>query len=228
MNTANYPSSLTDRQWELISQLIPIDFPHFKTVYGVFRHWKLEGIWERMNTELRRMVRQRAGKNPEPAAAILDSQSAKSAPHGGQVGYDAEKRIKGRKRHILVDTLGLLLGIDVTEADFPEREGGFWLFNRLKGVLRGLRRVWADSGYSGEDFARRVRLEMPALHVETVNRGLKTKGFQVLPHRWIVERTFAWFMRSRRLCRDYETTTSSSEALAFISMIDLQLHRLVK
>ena len=121
--------------------MLPNDFPHFKTVYGVFRHWKLEGIWERMNTELRRMVRQRAGKNPEPTAAILDSQSVKSAPHGGQVGYDAAKRIKGRERHILVDTLGLLLGIDVTEGDFPEREGGFWLFNRLKGVLRRLRQT---------------------------------------------------------------------------------------
>lgn len=214
----------TGAQW----RMLPNDFPNFKTVFHIFRQWTLSGLLERINESLREKLRIKSGKEPKATAAILDSQSVKSDCHGGQSGYDAGKKIKGRKRHLLVDTLGLLLGVDVTEADFPEREGGYWLISRLKDCLRGLRKIWADSGYSGQDFSNRIREELPEVDVETVTRGNGVKGFKLLPHRWIVERTFAWLMRSRRLCRDYETTTQSAEAFVLLSLIHVQLRRLAK
>jgi len=207
-------------------RLLPHDFPCWKTVYHLFRSWTLDRTWEALNGRLRAQVREEAEKRCRPTAAILDSQSVKSDPHGGNVGYDSAKTIKGRKRHILVDTLGLLLGIVVTPANTTERDGARALLLRTLGVFTWLRVLWVDGGYVGPAFAQWVKNLRAKLEVQVVKRSDDVKGFQILPRRWIVERTFAWFMRHRRLVRDYETTETSAEAWAYIAMIRIQLRRL--
>ena len=142
------------------------------------------------------------------------------------MGYDAAKRIKGRKRHLLVDTLGLIMGVAVTPADTTERDGAQLLLGRVLGWFTWLRILWVDGGYTGEAFAQWVKGLRPKLEVEVVKRSDDLKGFKVLPHRWVVERTFGWLMRQRRLVRDYETTESSAEAWIYIAMIRIQLRRL--
>jgi transposase len=172
------------------------------------------------------MVRKSVGKRCRPTAAILDRQSVKSDSHGGMVGYDAAKRIKGRKRHLLVATLGLLLGIEITPADVPEREGAQALLARVLLWCSWLRLMWVDGGYSGPTFAEWVKTQRPKLDVEMVKRSDDLKGFHILPRRWVVERTFGWLMRHRRLVRDYEKTKSSAAAWTYIAMIRIQLRRL--
>ena len=205
---------------------LPSDFPHWKTVYHVFRQWVNNHLWAALNDALRVLVRKTHGKRSRPTAAILDSQSVKSAGHGGPVGYDAGKRIKGRKRHLLVDTLGLVLGVAVTPADITERAGAQMLLSQVLGWVTWLRILWVDGGYTGEAFAQWVKGLRPKLHVEVVKRSDDLAGFKALPHRWVVERTFGWLMRQRRLVRDYETTESSAEAWIYIAMIRIQLRRL--
>jgi transposase len=209
-------------QW----RLLPCDFPCWKTVYHVFRKWKLDHTWEALNDRLRARVREQEGKRCRPTAAILDSQSVKSDSHGGNVGYDAGKKIKGRKRHILVDTLGLLLGIVVTPADTTDRDGAQALLKRTLTFFTWLRLLWVDGGYAGSAFAQWVKSLRSKLEVEVVKRSDDVTGFKVLPRRWVVERTFAWLMRHRRLVRDYERTETSAEAWAYIAMIRIQLRRL--
>ena len=196
------------------------------TVYRVFRKWTLDNTLEAINACLRAMVRKSVGKRSRPTAAVLDSQSVKSDPHGGSVGYDAAKRIKGRKRHIVVDTLGLLLGIEITAADVPERDGAQTLLSDVLSWCSWLRLLWVDGGYSGPNFAQWVKTIRSKLDVEVVKRSDDLQGFHILPRRWIVERTFGWFMRHRRLVRDYEKTESSAAAWAYIAMIRIQLRRL--
>ena len=179
-----------------------------------------------LNDRLRAHIREAAGRKAQPTAAIIDSQSVKSAAHGGTVGYDAGKRIKGRKRHLLVDSMGLLLGVVVTPASMPEREGGKTLLGRVLHGFTSLRRLWADGGYGGSDFAQSARELSPKLEVEIIKRSDDTSGFKVLPKRWVVERTFGWLMQHRRLARDYERTESSAEAWVYLAMIRIQLRRL--
>ena len=174
----------------------------------------------RSSVELRTNAR-----GPRPCR-FLDSQSVKSDGHGGPVGYDAGKRIKGRKRHLLVDTLGLVLGVAVTPASTTERAGAQVVLGRVLGWFTWLRILWVDGGYTGETFAQWVKELRPKLAVEVVKRSDATAGFKVLPRRWVVERTFGWLMRQRRLVRDYETTTTSAEAWIYIAMIRIQLRRL--
>jgi transposase len=207
-------------------RMLPTDFPPWQTVYHLFRKWARTRVWEVINGLLRTEVRAQECKRSRPTAAILDSQSVKSDPHGGAVGYDAAKRIKGRKRHLLVDTLGLVLGATVSPANVPEREGALGLLQGALGSLKWLRRLWVDGGYEGELFAQQVKEMRPKLEVEVIKRSDDTKGFKVLPRRWIVERTFAWLMRHRRLVRDYETTESSAEAWIYLAMIRIQIRRL--
>ena len=207
-------------------RLLPTGFPPWKTVHSIFRKWTLNRIWESINARLRALAREKEGKRCRPTAAILDSQSVKSDGHGGQVGYDAGKKINGRKRHLLVDTLGLVLGVLVTAANVPEREGAQRLLTGVLGWFTWLRRLWVDGGYSGPEFAQWVRGLRPKLVVEVVKRCGKATGFAVLPRRWIVERTFGWLMRHRRLVRDYERTETSAEAWIYIAMIRIQLRRL--
>lgn len=205
---------------------LPADFPHWKTVYHVFRQWTRNHLWAALNDALRTFVRKTHGKRSRPTAAILDSQSVKSDGHGGSVGYDAAKRIKGRKRHLLVDTLGLILGVAVTPASTTERAGAQSVLGRVLGWFTWLRILWVDGGYTGTAFAQWVKELRPKLAVEVVKRSDDTSGFKVLPRRWVVERTFGWLMRQRRLVRDYETTESSAEAWIYIAMIRIQLRRL--
>lgn len=207
-------------------RLLPADFPPWKTVYHVFRQWTRDHTWAALNARLRAHVRATHGKRSRPTAAILDSQSVKSDGHGGAVGYDAAKRIKGRKRHLLVDTLGLILGVAVTPASTPEREGAQGLLGRVLVWFTWLRRLWVDGGYSGATFAQWVKEIRPKLEVEVVKRSDDVQGFKVLPRRWVVERTLGWLMRQRRLVRDYERTESSAEAWIYIAMIRIQLRRL--
>jgi putative transposase len=207
-------------------RLLPRSFPPWKTVYHVFRAWSRDGTWAALHDALRVCARAGEGRAAQPGAAILDSQSVKSDGHGGPVGYDAAKKIKGRKRHLLVDTLGLMLGVVVTPADCPERDGAQAVLRRVGGWFTRLRRLWVDGGYTGEPFAQWVRDHWPKLEVEVVRRPHASAGFAVLPRRWIVERTFAWLMRHRRLVRDYERTTTSAEAWIHLAMIRIQLRRL--
>jgi putative transposase len=205
---------------------LPADFPPWKTVFHVFRQWTLNHLWAALNDALRILVRKTHDKRSQPTAAILDSQSVKSDGHGGSVGYDAAKRIKGRKRHLLVDTLGLVLGVAVTPASTPERDGAQTVLRQVSGWFAWLRLLWVDGGYTGDAFAQWVKELRPKLKVEVVKRSDDTSGFKVLPHRWVVERTFGWLMRHRRLVRDYENTETSAEAWIFIAMIRIQLRRL--
>lgn len=207
-------------------RLLPAGFPPWQTVYHTFRRWITDNTWQSIHDRLRAMVRNAAGKDCRPTAAILDSQSIKSDPHGGIVGYDAAKRINGRKRHLLVDTQGMLLGVAVTAADVPERDGARTLLERVLQWFKWLRLMSVDSGYTGPDFAQWVQTIRPKLEVQVVKRSDDIKGFKELPRRWVIERTFGWFMRQRRLVRDYEITESSATAWIDIAMIRIQLRRL--
>lgn len=207
-------------------RLLPKSFPPWQTVYHVFRKWTKDHAWEALNARLRALVRKANGKRARPTAAILDSQSVKSDPHGGPVGYDTAKKIKGRKRHLLVDTLGLVLGVLVTPANVTERDGAKTLLGLVLGWFTWLRLLWVDAGYTGAPFAQWVRTQRRKLQVQVVKRSDATAGFKLLPRRWVVERTFGWLMRHRRLVRDYETTETSAESWVYIAMIRLQLRRL--
>jgi len=207
-------------------RLLPVGFPPWKTVHSIFRKWTRDLIWADLNDRLRALARAQQDKRCRPTAAILDSQSVKSDGHGGSVGYDAAKKIKGRKRHLLVDTLGLVLAVAVTPANVPEREGAQGLLSRVLCWFTWLRRMWVDGGYSGPDFAHWVRELRPKLEVEVIKRSDEVSGFKVLPKRWVVERTFGWLMRHRRLVRDYEHCETSAESWIYIAMIRIQLRRL--
>ena len=209
-------------------RLLPKDFGPWQTVYHYFRRWSGDGTWEAVNELLRRDVRAAAGKRSQPTAAILDSQTVRSADHAGPTGYDGAKKTKGRKRHLLVDTLGLLLWVCVTPADVPEREGGRALLAPALQWWRWLRTLFVDGGYSGAEFAGWVAAQRQtgSLQAQVVARAEGQRGFAVLPKRWIVERTFGWFMKQRRLVRDYETKTQHAEAWLYLTMIGLMLRRL--
>lgn len=205
---------------------LPMNYPPWKTIYHVFRAWSLNQTWAALNDALRNCVRLEAQRHQQPTAAILDSQSVKSDGHGGEVGYDAGKRIKGRKRHLLVDTLGLLLGVVVTPANCPERDGAQRVLDQVADWFTKLRKIWVDGGYTGEKFQSWVGERWPKIQVEVVKRSDDAQGFAVLPRRWVVERTFGWLMRQRRLVRDYERTEASAEAWIYLAMIRIQLRRL--
>ena len=207
-------------------RLLPAHFPPWKTVCHIFRQWSRDHPWRALHDRLRALERPAHGQRCRPTAAMLDSQSVKSDPHGGAVGCDAAKNIKGRKRHLLMDTLGLVLGVLVTPARTPERVGAQALLQHVLGWCSWLRLLWVDGGYSGDAFAQWVKELRPKLKVEVVKRADAAKGFEVRPRRWVVERTFGWLMRQRRLVRDYETTEASAEAWIYIAMIRIQLRRL--
>lgn len=175
---------------------------------------------------MRALVRTEDGREPEPSAAVLDSQTVRSEAHGGEVGYDAGKKTKSRKRFIIVDTLGMLLGVVVVPANVPERLGAQGLLEPLMPALGKLRRLWVDGGYSGPDFAEWVRSQSPKLEVEVIKRSDNVKGFKVLPKRWVVERTFGWLVKHRRLVRDYEKTECSAAGWIAIALTRIMIRRL--
>ena len=207
-------------------RLLPKSYPPWKTIDHIFRAWSIDHTWAALNDALRACLRAQGARQPQPSAAILDCQSVKSDGHGGEVGFDAGKKIKGRKRHVLVDTLGLVLGAVLTPANCPDRDGAQRVLRRVGDWFPKLRRLWVDGGYTGDTFRQWVHANWPKLEVEVVKRSDSTTGFAVLPRRWVVERTFGWLMRHRRLVRDYERTETSAESWIYLAMIRIQLRRL--
>jgi transposase len=207
---------------------LPRDFPPHQTVYGLFGRWARQGIWQQIHDALRDLVRVHEGRDPLPTAAIIDSQSVRGADTvpGTTRGYDAGKKVNGRKRHIAVDTGGLLLAVVVTIAGIQDRDAAYRLLTQLRGRFSTVSLVWADGGYAGRlvIWARKVL----ALTVEVVKRTDDVKGFAVLPRRWVVERTFAWISKFRRCVRDYETLPAHHEAMVHISMIMTMSRRLAR
>jgi transposase len=204
---------------------LPHDFAPWETVYGYFAAWQKEGVFDRLNGLLRRMAREAEGRDAEPSACVLDAQSIKTSanvPAAGQ-GIDAGKKIAGRKRHIGVDTLGLLLAVWVTAASVSDNTGGIHLLTQISATAPRVTKAWADTGYRTKAIDHGARL---GIDVEVVRRDPGVKGFKVIPRRWVVERTFGWLMHLRRLARDYETHPHRSEAIIHVAMIDLISRRL--
>jgi len=215
----------TGCQW----RMLPTNIGNANTIYGYFRRWRQAGVWGGVMDTLRQWERQSQGRRPEPSACCADSQSIKTTTQGEDVGFDGNKKIKGRKRHILVDTLGLIVAVVVTAANTDDRLGLVALLQRYfaSGVKR-LRKIWVDAGYQAQwlsDWVR-SRKRTHKMDLEVVEHT--GKGFQVVKHRWKVERTLAWILNDRRHSRDYEVLTASSEAMIQISMIRLLLKRLAE
>ena len=259
MPNTNYPSDLTDSEWEHIKELLPAakplgrprelamrqvvnailyvvvggiqwrmvprDFPKWQSVYYYFRQWRQAHVWHRLPDRLRAEVRRAAKRHQHPTAGCLDSQSVKTTQVPGVRGFDAAKNIKGRKRHLLVDTLGLLMSIVVTAASVQEREGARLVFARIKGSGKKLRRLWVDGGYRGSSLAAWVTARFRFV-LQVVLGSEEPVGFMVLPRRWVVERTFAWLNLHRRLSKDYAVLTDNSETMIYIAMTRLMLRRL--
>ena len=173
-------------------------------------------------------MREAVGREREPSAGCVDSQSVKTTERGGVHGYDAGKKVNGRKRHVLVDTMGLVWLLAVTAASVQDRDGASMLLQPLATRMRRLRVIWADGGYAGVlvGWVRSLR-KWGKVRLELVNRSAQGKGFQRLPHRWIVERTFGWFNRWRRMSKDYEYLTDTSETVIRVVMIHLMTRRLL-
>jgi putative transposase len=209
-------------------RLLPHDFPPWSTVYYHFRRFRLNGLWHLILKELHAAERNRAGKDPQPTAAIVDSQSVKTTEESAHPsGFDAHKNVKGRKRHLLVDTLGLPLSVYVASADVQDRVGARCLLAGLKPFVPRLKKIWADGAYGGKELAKWCE-EQGGWELEVVERDKEAKGFEVLPKRWIVERTFGWLRRDRRLTKDYERKAQTSETLIKVAMIRLMLRRLAR
>jgi putative transposase len=236
-------------------RMLPREFPPWKTVFHYFRAWRLDGTWERLNRTMRRLLREKLGRDPEPSAGIVDAQSAKSTGVGGeQRGFDGGKNIRGRKRHLLVDTEGLVVEAKVHSAKVPDQDGIRRLLEPARSRLPRLSYLWVDAGYRGrgKDWVEQAL----GVEVEVVNRSPKPPpqkvleiwarewfkeghqmdlgklptrpGFENLPRRWVAERTFAWISHNRRMAKDYERMCSTGEAFIHAAMTRLIVRRLAR
>jgi transposase len=207
-------------QW----RLLPTNFPPYSTVYGYFRaFWQL-GSWTRIWAALLMEGREQAGKEASPSAAIVDSQSVKTTESGGIKGFDAGKKVMGRKRHLLTDTLGLPLVITVHSASIQDRDGFECVVNKVKRRFPWLRIIFADSGYNA--LQSECAAAQNGLRLEIVKRPRDAKGFHLLPRRWVIERTFAWLGRNRRLARDLERLIETATAMIVVATVQLLVRRL--
>jgi putative transposase len=208
---------------------LPHDFPPWKTVYNYFEQWQRDGTWDRFLTALRRRVRSAAGRDPDPRVACIDSQSVKTAAGGEEVGTDGGKKVRGRKRHIAVDTLGLLLAVLVTAANVDDARAAQGVFARMPGVsFPRLEVVQADNKYRSDELDRWLRVHHRPYRIWVVSRPPGERRFIPLRSRWVVERTLAWLGRYRRLSRDYEHTPESSEAVVKVAAVHHHLRRLCR
>jgi transposase len=210
-------------QW----RMLPKDFPAWTTVQGYFYRWQDAGVWSTINHHLVIAAREAAGREASPTAGVIDSQSVKTTEAGGPRGYDAGKCTKGRKRHILTDTTGLLVAAIVHPADIQDRDGAPMLLACIRQTHPWLRHIFADGGYSGPKLETALQ-QMGDWTLEIIKRSDAAKGFELLPRRWVVERTIAWLNRNRRLAKDFEATLESALAWLMVANVKLLSRRIAR